>query len=329
MDWANERFVRFYTRDTVEWLALSWKAQGLFGLILRKCDRAGVIELGRLGPRGLAALLHAPWAEIESPLGELLTDGCVEIRADDRPVLVVPNYLEAQEATSSDKQRQRDSRERRRDKARSEDVTKRDATGSQNVTETSQPVTACHSEPSPSDPAELEEEESSAADASQPPPQLELVGDTPRPKRRKTNDDIATAWKLWRERYDLFEGRPYVNGDACGRAIKRLASTIRGHARDRAIAAGGDEQALFEAALDHVMRAYLGDKGSKNFLELNAHQLQYINRDVPRYALPWTPGARRPPPLPRKAEPPTRDPTTDAPCGKPIGSLVADIGRTF
>ena len=55
MRWDDERYVRLYTRDTTDWLALSWQAQGLFVLILRKVNRAGVIDLGRAGKRGLAA----------------------------------------------------------------------------------------------------------------------------------------------------------------------------------------------------------------------------------------------------------------------------------
>ncbi len=141
MDWSNERYIRFYTRDTAEWLALGWQARGLFGLILRVCDRAGVIELGRVGLRGLAALVHAPWSEIERPLQELLADGCIQLRDGDRPVLLVLNFLEAQEVGQSDAQRKRESRARRRDLAKA--VTKRDGE-SRNVTEPSREVTRGH-----------------------------------------------------------------------------------------------------------------------------------------------------------------------------------------
>src|SRR4051794_1870175 len=65
--WEDERYVRFYVRDTTDWLMLSWKAQGLFGLILRKVDRAGVLDLGKLGKRGIVAHIGGPsaWSEIE------------------------------------------------------------------------------------------------------------------------------------------------------------------------------------------------------------------------------------------------------------------------
>ena len=51
MDWSDERYVRVYTRDTPDWQCLSFLAQGLFCLILRKVDRAGVLPLGRSGRR--------------------------------------------------------------------------------------------------------------------------------------------------------------------------------------------------------------------------------------------------------------------------------------
>ncbi len=51
MRWEDEKYVRFYTRDTTDWLNLSWQAQGLMGLIMRKCDRAGILGMTREGAR--------------------------------------------------------------------------------------------------------------------------------------------------------------------------------------------------------------------------------------------------------------------------------------
>jgi len=119
MDWEDERYVRFYCRDTAEFLILSWRARGLFGLLLRKADRAGIIELGRVGAEGLGAILHAPYDEISEPFEELVADGCVQLsKSREKVQLIIPNYLEAQEAKLSDKARARESRGRRRDKAR-------------------------------------------------------------------------------------------------------------------------------------------------------------------------------------------------------------------
>lgn len=126
MRWEDERYVRLYTRDTVDWLSLSFEAQGLLSLLLRKVDRAGVLALGKRGPKGVAAALgHAHrWDAIEPALEELLRDGVVEIHHEQ---LIFPNFLLAQECRQSDATRKRASRETARARALSADV----ATGPQ------------------------------------------------------------------------------------------------------------------------------------------------------------------------------------------------------
>lgn len=150
MDWTDERWVKLYTRDTTDWLALSWQAQGLFVLILRKVNRAGVIDLGRAGKRGLAAHIGggSAWASLEPHLDELLADGCVTF---DGIALRVPNFVTAQTSIQSDKARKRAERERATDLGRDEqeneepkrDVTKRDGE-SQDVTGSRIDVTRGH-----------------------------------------------------------------------------------------------------------------------------------------------------------------------------------------
>jgi hypothetical protein len=115
--WSDERYVRVYVRDTLDWAALSWDAQALWCQLNRKATRTGRIDLGRVGRRGVAALLgRAELAErIDAALGELLEDGCVRL---DGSALVIPDFVEAQEAVASGGKRMRELRERRR-----EDVT--------------------------------------------------------------------------------------------------------------------------------------------------------------------------------------------------------------
>ena len=127
MRWEDERYVRVYSRDTIDWLGLSFEAQALFVLLLRKVDRAGVLPLGKHGKRGVAlAIGHVrEWPRLEPALEELLTDGCVRTSADGAS-LVVPNFIAAQEARSSDKARQQKARETARDLAAANDVTLRD-----------------------------------------------------------------------------------------------------------------------------------------------------------------------------------------------------------
>jgi hypothetical protein len=131
MDWSNERYVRIYTRDTGDWLALSWDAQSLFMHLCRKVDRAGVLELGKQGKKTVAVVLSqvALWDRLAPALEELLLDGCVELRGD---VLVIPNFVPAQEAPQSDRLRQAESRARRREMAQSGAIVTRRASSEPN-----------------------------------------------------------------------------------------------------------------------------------------------------------------------------------------------------
>lgn len=153
MDWSNERYVRVYTRDTPEWALLSWEARGFFCLLLRAVDRAGVLSMGKSGHKALAALLRVPLEVVDRAMPELLEDGCIQVHGE---TVVIPNYIDAQEATQSDKQRQQECRAKRRDLAMRESVTLRDTPSrgatepSRGVTpqpEPSQPVTCGHSVP--------------------------------------------------------------------------------------------------------------------------------------------------------------------------------------
>lgn len=145
MVWSDERYVRIYTRDTADWQCLSFLAQGLFCLLLRKVDRAGVLQLGRSGHKAVAiAIGHAhQWPMLEPALEELLADGCIEIVDGN---LVVPNFLDAQEAEASDKARAKKYREVRRDTHRSGVVTTPRSTQAPLLAE-SQNVTPRHADP--------------------------------------------------------------------------------------------------------------------------------------------------------------------------------------
>lgn len=166
MRWSDERWIKVYTRDTGDWLALGWEAQALFLLALRKADAAGVVRTGKMRSRGLAGMTGVPLDVVERAAPLLLEDGC--LRESDGGY-IIPNFMAAQEARTSDAQRKREQRERDRADAmasgmppttsgmvvESMAVTKRDAPtdirhamSSQNVTEShtlSQHVTPGHS----------------------------------------------------------------------------------------------------------------------------------------------------------------------------------------
>lgn len=142
MNWSDERYVRVYTRDTADWVDLGWEAQALLLLLMRKVDRAGVLDLGRRGEAGLANLLRMPLDVLQRSLVTLEADGCVT-RSHTGSQLVLPNFLAAQEARQSDRQRQHESRARRRDAAKSATTMESRHTASRAVTD----VTSGHSVP--------------------------------------------------------------------------------------------------------------------------------------------------------------------------------------
>ncbi len=138
MDYSNESYIRLYTRKTADHAVLCWQARALWPQILAVADRAGVIAT-KHGARGLAALVEMPREVVDAGLPELLEDGCIREIAGGRG-FVVPNYLEAQEAKSSDKQRKREERERRLALALAVEI----GAMSQNVTDESRNVTSSH-----------------------------------------------------------------------------------------------------------------------------------------------------------------------------------------
>ena len=203
IDWSDEPWVKLYRRDTADWLALSWQARGLFALLLRAVTRAGTLDLGKTGPRAVAVYLHAPWAEIEAPLAELVADGCVIVRGT---TLCVRNYVAAQEATQSDRARQRLARERHRDLALGElsestDLSRNVTSASQNVTrasrnvtETSRAVTRCHAASRREEKRGEETEEKSGAPLPPTAPQPEAPPEAQTPAASCTTVENLSVW---------------------------------------------------------------------------------------------------------------------------------------
>lgn len=133
MDFTNEPYVRVYTRDTTNWRRMGWDGQNVLMQLLRKVDRSGVIDLEGLEPWEVVCLhTGAPEESAKRGIESLLRIGTVEVRGS---CLVIPNHLEAQEATKSDKVRAKEYREKR---ALGLNGTQK---SSQAVTSTSQAVT--------------------------------------------------------------------------------------------------------------------------------------------------------------------------------------------
>src|SRR5882762_113594 len=113
MRFEDEVYVKLYTRDTPTWVALSWQGRCCLTMILRKLDRAGVLELGKRGTKILPALIGLPQDVVDVGIKDLTEHDVVILRTDG--ILVMPKFLEGQMARMSDKSRQRLSRERYRD----------------------------------------------------------------------------------------------------------------------------------------------------------------------------------------------------------------------
>lgn len=223
MRWEDERYVRFYTRDTPEFLALSWTARALFGLIMRKVDRAGILPVGKLGLKGVAVAVGGPWVEVEAPLRELIDDGCVLFN-ESRGAIILPNFIPAQEASQSDAARKRASRERARaDFGASTDspekahiVTRCDEIASRDVTQQghvqSHPVTSGHTRSLcavssvPSDPSRTEDPEVATPPPDEPRIEIEKPGllalvptsDPPKAKKPPLERYVDAAFDVWK-----------------------------------------------------------------------------------------------------------------------------------
>lgn len=109
MDWATERYVRVYVRDTADWLLLPWQSRALWPLLLRKADRRGVIDLGKHGRRAVSALVGVPEEVAAAGVEGLLADGCL---VEDGNSLVIPNFHAAQTTRSADVIRKEQQRHR-------------------------------------------------------------------------------------------------------------------------------------------------------------------------------------------------------------------------
>lgn len=114
MNFADEDYVRYYTRETVSWRALGWEGQTVLALMLHgKFDRSGVFECDGHTPSHAVTLVTGLPAEVvEVGLKRLLEAG-TWVHNDGR--LVWPNYIEGQTCRRTDRARQEESRRNRRD----------------------------------------------------------------------------------------------------------------------------------------------------------------------------------------------------------------------
>lgn len=128
MRWDDERYVRLFTRDTGNWIRMPWTSRAVFMEILRKVDRAGILDLGDEPIIALADLIRFPIEIVNDALPFLTTKHWIRLN---KHTLSVPNFVPAQETKKSDAQRKREQRERdaftkESEHSESINVTKRD-----------------------------------------------------------------------------------------------------------------------------------------------------------------------------------------------------------
>ena len=110
MRFEDERYVRVYTRDTTTWKLLPWQARAVLPLIMRKLDRAGIMELvaDESAYEVIAAHIDVPMDVVVAGLDALVRRQVVVVH---NGVLFMPNFLHAQTVAQSDKSRAAKSRE--------------------------------------------------------------------------------------------------------------------------------------------------------------------------------------------------------------------------
>ncbi len=211
MDWENEPYVRLYIRDTADLLAIGWEGRAVLSEVMRKCSRAGVLDI--VDPDVLADLLRMPRDIVAIGVGRLLERGTFKPGwLNKKPCIVLPNFLAAQEASQSDRQRKKEQRQRARDKALLDlvvcpetghlvpkpdaDVTKRDTLSGERATMSLLAMLSS-----------AKQEEGAVAEGQEP---LPLLGPKQESSRRKpkhaqakqeTHDDRKPVMDAWTQAY--------------------------------------------------------------------------------------------------------------------------------
>jgi hypothetical protein len=111
MNFADEPYVRIYTRDTKTWLKLGFEGQTVLLFLTRKLDRSGVLDGIEDPAEDVALITGVPLEIVRIGLERLLDRGVFELKGTR---LIAPNFIEAQSCAKSDRLRQQELRERRR-----------------------------------------------------------------------------------------------------------------------------------------------------------------------------------------------------------------------
>jgi hypothetical protein len=212
MNYEDEDYVRFYTRETVSWMALGWEGQTVLSLMLHgKFDRSGVFDCdGHTPSHAVTLVTRLPEDVAERGLKRLF-ESKTWVHRDGK--IVWPKFVTAQNCRRSDKARQRESREKRRSDALGQDVTGRDTP--------SQPVTSGHTPSQPVTPSLAEQ--SRAEDPPTPfsdvtrPRRKDPLADSLNGKSARDRVDVLALFEDWKLEFGFVEAKLCVgifNADA-------------------------------------------------------------------------------------------------------------------
>jgi hypothetical protein len=285
MDWSNEEYVRVYTRNTTTWRLLGWDGQCVLMQLLRRMDRAGVLDIEDLEPWE-AVVLHcgAPEQQAVAGIAECLRRKCI---VHSGRQLMAPRFIEAQTASKSDKLRAKESRDRRHASA-SQNVTPPSRNEPDTVTESDAGVTVGHTASQPVTPRHAASLSALLCGASltdamrcdaAPAPISDLEPGEPEPAT-PLPEQIRRSYR--RRFHDALKSYP---AEANGKAVAKLANWCADNADNHNTL----PEALAERVLDGLFRSPTAS--DKHFpLAYAAHDpLEYLG--APRAAK----GAPRPP----------------------------------
>ena len=120
MMFEDERYIRFFVRDTRRWIGWPWQARAVVGLVMRKLDRMGTVELGDEDGwswEGLADLVRLPVEVVAVGMDAMVADRTFVTKAcDGTAVLVMPKFHAAQEFAKTNAERAKEYRDKKREK---------------------------------------------------------------------------------------------------------------------------------------------------------------------------------------------------------------------
>jgi hypothetical protein len=131
VDFADEPYVRLYTRKTLTHKLLGWEGRAVMRLMLDEFDASGVFAIRGDAARCISAVTEMPVELVRVGLERLLETETWIVTAQ---AVTWPTYEEAQHCTRSNRLRQLEFRRRRAEESRVSRVTSSNATVSRDVT---------------------------------------------------------------------------------------------------------------------------------------------------------------------------------------------------